>query len=195
ERVKALLSLPIPHINRTLIVSYCDDDSLKSDIDIEDVIQILASVAMDDRPEMAYTSSSQALKYFLDNKGGGEQRCQSLLPLLPDILFLYDRIPALAKEAWNANGGSFGSLSMIAGESPRKRPFIQPLSKTRLDFTPHRSWVLPILSSLLVLVDEESSEPAWLVNPELAISVTIHKQFTECKNVFDEVKRHNQVGR
>lgn len=102
-------------------------------------------------PVEAYTSKASVLKKFED----ATDSFNRLLPVLNQILVLYDTIGSTAGEIWNLHGGKTGSggkagnLSWMDYKNPDKKqkPFFYPFLKKEAKFKLTNGALYPILAS------------------------------------------------
>lgn len=132
--------------------------------DIEQLIQMLVLFARQDEktgdpnPAAAYGGTMNCLNYFTSSEG--KRACLKYLPLLPQIVWLYEYIQANARAAYNKSG-SFGSLSLFqdAEIAPKSLPF----SHLTTDVKTNNGWIFPILAAFIPNVTD--NKKAWIVNP------------------------------
>jgi len=179
-------------------VSYFFGDN--GDYDVADVVQILCTLAMGsgegDREEAArvYSGFGGCLDFYQEDMAKGRDSIiRKLEPLIYDILYLAEIIPAEMPKLYNTVGGKFMALDLIKSKKSSRLPFID----TKIDYTPHKAWVLPILSAFRGNLDLEGPKAKWVVAPPTLILRDTGAELFEIvnKTFINESRNFNSLGR
>ena len=140
------------------------EDGSRKNIDIKDILSYLMCFdreAFNDsnQPINAYKSKSAVVDHFQKH----HTRMEKYLPLLPDILSLYDTIYENLPDAYDHHGGRFKNLT---GIHERERagvelPFINKLSKLSIP----SGFIYPILAAFRNLVEVKNGKCSWKESP------------------------------
>lgn len=176
------------------------------DYAVEDVIQVLCAFAMlGDREDPNYpdfTSQAAArvysgvdgcLKFYLEDLAqGSNSMVKKLEPLIADMLLLNELIPTEIAGIYNSNGGRFNGLTLIKN---LKRPVMLPFTKAKLDYSPSKAWVLPILSAFRGNLQIENGKASWRV-PVVKLWRDIAPiLFEAVRKSFEDSGNFNALGR
>jgi len=165
KRTPTGVTLPASGCRKFPDVSYYSGDP--GDYDITELVQMVCLFAMEE-PRAAYAGTGGCLSFFDgdDTKG----KFQKALPLLFDIMFLYESIVFELPDLYNATGKKGTGLGRFGGTRPiekgqSKAATKLPFTGNEVSFTPHKAWALPMLAAFRGALDWDSGEPRWIVNP------------------------------
>lgn len=146
-------------------VSYYSGDP--GDYDITELVQMICLFSMEE-PRAAYSGTGGCLNFF----DGEDTKAKflSTLPLLFDIVFLYESIVFELPDLYNATGKKGTGLGRFGGTRPiekgqSKASTKLPFTGKEVTFTPHKAWALPMLAAFRGALDWDTGEPQWIVNP------------------------------
>jgi AIPR protein len=155
--------------------------------EIQDLIQFLTLFVRVDEdedpiPASSYAGVESCLNYFRTEKG--KKECLRYLPLLPQIVYLYEFIVSNVKNAYNKKQGKFFQLSIFEGmELPKEEelPFSHLKTKIRIN----NGWVFPILAAFIPVVSD--NKMSWKTNPQTMFLHLAPKMIKDLNDIFLEM--------
>jgi hypothetical protein len=146
--------------------------------DVTDLIQFVGLFAMDDARQ-AYNGTGSCLSFFQHE----QTRFQKMLPLMFDIIWLYESIVSELPSLYNGEGKNGTGLGRFAATRPvmsgSKKSTDLPFTGRKVPFTPNKAWTFPMLAAFRGALDTESTNPQWLVNPLELFRAIGAKVYTE----------------
>lgn len=158
---------------------------------IQEVIQVLSLFALEE-PTMAYVSKKQCLEAFRKPANGFEK----FAGILPELLYMWEYIPATLAAKYNKAGGKIRALDLIAPKGNKEVSYKLPYLGKTISFTPHKAWVFPMLASLKAAMDVRNGSASWKVPPAEVFDAVAVQLFEKVKKSFDDAQKVlNTIGR
>jgi len=141
-------------------------------------------------PWMAYAGEGGCMKYFSSPEGKSE--CMKYLPLLPDIVHLYEYILSHVKDDYNRRG-SFHLLSLFVDSSinPRMLPYTHLETTVRAN----NAWTFPLLSAFLGATTVKHGKAKWIAEPEPLFTKLAFSLVWDLNEAYKQVPRLTVLGR
>jgi AIPR protein len=115
----------------------------------------------DEYPTRAFSSKSQVLKGYLEDRKKGGATYEKLQPILKDILVLHDTISMEARDLHNAaNQGKAGKLAFM--ETAARKKFDFPFLGVQGNHRLLRGALFPMLGAFRWMVEEDRDEVRWV---------------------------------
>jgi hypothetical protein len=156
-----------------------------------------------EHPSRLFSSNKLPVRYYEEDAAADPSPLDLLVPYLPEILRLSDRIRELTPAAAKRVGFEFGRAKVggkqkaRAGNSANRNIPLPFLGKT-MDYRVPKGWVLPMLSAFRANVtwDLAKRKFAWKVAPEKLLTSVIDDMVRVCVRVHVENKsRPEFVGK
>jgi hypothetical protein len=136
-------------------------ENARRELDARDLVSILTCFNLKHfpadvdatQPVIAYEKKSKALELYQSDRASFER----LVPIVKDILFLYDMIRS-ERDSWNEDGGKFGRLAFV---EKKEKGFLLPFMQTRVTYRPMDSVVFPMLAGFRCMVKERKGKYVW----------------------------------
>lgn len=136
------------------------------------------------QPNTLYNKHSLGFKYFIEDLEQNKKHVQSLIGILPDILWLVDSIKLLTPDASKRNRFKFGlakvdSEKMRAGTAGRKT--VLPFINETMDYKIPNGWVYPMLSAFRAnLKVTKDGAVSWILPPKDLLPAVIDQLVGVC---------------
>lgn len=194
--------LPVSGVRKFPQVSYYSGDP--GQYDITEIIQLLCLFSMEE-PRKAYAGTTGCLNFFCSDEG--KERFMKVLPLVFDIVYLYETILYEIQDVYNASGkkgtgGKFLATRPVE-KSQSSTPTHLPFIGKDIPFTPHKAWALPILSAFRGALEpleeiQAGRTTSWIANPVSVfrdIGAELYKEILKGVNGDNERFNINAIGR
>jgi hypothetical protein len=130
-------------------------------IDIREVIALMTLFDRDNfsdsnHPIIAYNSKAACLKHFQEHRPTFEK----MLPIVAEILELYDRVKLALPALYNKQGGRFGGLKGVKTHTGRGSTSLHYLGNTTKYGVPD-GFTYPVLGAFRGILEEKEGHYAW----------------------------------
>lgn len=153
-----------------------------------------------EHPNRLFSSNKLPVQYFEKDVEANPSPLQLLVPHLPEILRLSDRIRELTPTAAKRVDFDFGRSKTGAKQktragNPSNRNIPLPFLGRTMDYRVAKGWVLPMLAAFRANVswDLARGHFAWKVDPEELLSGVIDDLVRVCVRVHRENQSHPEI--